>query len=91
VTGSIPYVIVLSAVGLFSFNITVPMLTGQTVSTEWAWGCFTGGAAILGSWLATHSQPHIPEGVLRGVLGVSNGIVGLLYGLGYFGVAPFKI
>ena len=91
VAGSIPYVIVLSAVGLFSFNITVPLLTGQVVSTEWAWGCFTGGAAILGSWCATHSQRHIPESVLRGVLGVSNGIVGLLYVLGYFGAAPFKI
>ncbi len=91
VAGSIPYVIVLSAVGLLSFNVTVPLLTGQHVPTEWAWGFFTGGAAILGAWLATHSQRHIPEGILRGILGVSNGTVGLLYVLGYFGWAPFKI
>ena len=91
VAASIPFVIVLSAVGLFSFNVTVPWLTGQHVPTEWAWGFFTGGAALLGSWLATHSQRHIPEGILRGVLGVSNGVVGVLYVLGYLGLTRFKI
>lgn len=91
VAASIPFVIVLSAVGLFSFNVTVPWLTGQHVPTEWAWGFFTGGAAVLGSWLATHSQRHIPEKFLRGVLGVSNGVVGLLYVLGYLGISRFKI
>ena len=91
VAASIPFVIVLSAVGLFSFNVTLPLLTGRHVATEWAWGCFTGGAAVLGSWLATHSQRHIPEKFLRGVLGVSNGAVGLLYVLGYFGLAPVRI
>lgn len=91
VAASIPFVIVLSAVGLFSFNVTVPLVTGRHVPTEWAWGFFTGGAAVLGSWLATHSQRHIPEGFLRGVLGFSNGIVGLLYVLGYLGLSPFKL
>jgi uncharacterized membrane protein YfcA len=91
VAASIPFVIVLSAVGLFSFNVTLPLLTGQRVSTEWAWGFFTGGAAVLGSWLATHSQRHIPEPFLRGVLGVSNGLVGLLYVLGYLGLTRFRI
>jgi uncharacterized membrane protein YfcA len=91
VAASIPFVIVLSAVGLFSFNVTVPWLTGRHVPTEWAWGFFTGGAAVLGSWLATHSQRHIPEKFLRAVLGVSNGAVGLLYVLGYLGVTRFRI
>jgi uncharacterized protein len=91
VAASIPFVIVLSAVGLFSFNVTLPLVTGQHVPTEWAWGFFTGGAAILGSWCATHSQRHIPEGILRGVLGVSNGVVGTLYVLDYFGAAPIRI
>jgi uncharacterized protein len=91
VAASIPFVIVLSAVGLFSFNVTVPLLTSQHVPTEWAWGFFTGGAALLGSWLATHSQRHIPEKFLRGVLGVSNGVVGILYVLGYLGLTRFKI
>ena len=91
VAASIPFVIVLSAVGLFSFNVTVPWLTGQPVPTEWAWGFFTGGAALLGSWLATHSQRHIPEKLLRGVLGVANGVVGILYVLGYLGLTRFKI
>ncbi len=91
VAASIPFVIVLSAVGLFSFNVSVPMVTGHHVPTEWAWGFFTGGAAILGSWCATHSQRHIPEPFLRGVLGVSNGVVGVLYVMGYFGVAPVRI
>ena len=68
-----------------------PWLTGQHVPTEWAWGFFTGGAAVLGSWLATHSQRHIPEKFLRGVLGVSNGVVGLLYVCGYLGITRFKI
>jgi hypothetical protein len=81
----------MSAVGLLSFNVTVPLVTGRHVPTEWAWGFFTGGAAILGSWCATHSQRHLPEGFLRGVLGVSNGIVGVLYVLAYFGLAPIKV
>ena len=91
VAGSIPYVIVLSAAGLFSFNVSIPLVTGHHVPTEWAWGFFTGGAAILGSWCATHSQRHIPESVLRSVLGVCNGAVGVLYVLGYFGISPLKI
>jgi uncharacterized protein len=91
VAGSIPYVIVLSAAGLFSFNLSVPWITGQHVPTEWAWGFFTGGAAVLGSWAATHSQRHIPEGVLRSVLGVCNGVVGILYVLAWFGISPVKI
>lgn len=91
VAGSIPYVIVLSAFGLFSFNVTVPLLTGHHVATEWAWGFFTGGSAIMGAWCATHSQRHIPEGVLRGFLGVCNGFVGVLYVLNYFGITLFKI
>ena len=91
VAASIPFVIVLSAAGLFSFNVTLPLLTGQSVPTEWAWGFFTGGAALLGSWLATHSQRHIPEGGLRGLLGVSNLVVGALYVLGYFGLTHLKL
>lgn len=91
VAASIPFVIVLSAVGLFSFNVSVPLLTGRFVPTEWAWGCFTGGAAILGSWFATHSQRHIPEPFLRAVLGGCNGVVGILYVLAYFGIAPIRI
>lgn len=91
VAASIPYVIVLSAVGLFSFNVAVPMLTGHYVPPEWAWGFFTGGAAILGAWFATHSQRHIPENLLRGLLGVCSGAVGILYVLGYFGEAPVNI
>lgn len=91
VAASIPFVIVLSAVGLFSFNVSIPLITGRYVAPEWAWGFFTGGAAILGSWLATHSQRHIPERFLRGVLGVSNGAVGVLYVLGYFGLSPVRL
>lgn len=91
VAASIPFVIVLSAVGLFSFNVTVPLLTGIRVPTEWAWGFFTGGAALLGAWCATHSQRHIPEWFLRSVLGVCNGVVGVLYVLSYFGLSPVRI
>jgi uncharacterized membrane protein YfcA len=67
------------------------LITGQHVPTEWAWGFFTGGAAILGSWFATHSQRHIPESILRGVLGACSAVVGLLYVLGYLGWTPIKI
>jgi uncharacterized protein len=91
VAASIPFVIVLSAAGLFSFNVTLPLLTGHVVATEWAWGFLTGGAAILGSWLATHSQRHIPEWLLCSILGVSNGIIGLLYVGGWLGLTAFRI
>jgi uncharacterized membrane protein YfcA len=91
VAASIPFVTVLSGVGLLTFNLGVPLVTGQVVPTEWAWGCFTGGGAILGSWCATHSQRHVPEWALRMLLGLSNGAVGVLYVLGYFGAAPIRI
>jgi uncharacterized membrane protein YfcA len=91
VAASIPFVIVLSAVGLFSFNISLPLVTGRRVPAEWAWGFFTGGAAIMGSWCATHSQRHIPERILRSILGLSNGVVGVLYVLGYFGLSPVRL
>jgi uncharacterized membrane protein YfcA len=91
VAASIPFVTVLSGIGLLTFNLGVPLVTGQVVPTEWAWGCFTGGGAILGSWCATHSQRHVPEWALRMLLGLSNGAVGVLYVLGYFGAAPIRI
>lgn len=46
---------------------------------------------MLGSWLATHSQRHLSEPVLRSVLGVSNLAVGLLYVLAYLGLSPVRI
>lgn len=91
VAASIPFVIVLSGAGLLTFNLGVPLVTGQRVPTEWAWGCFTGGGAILGSWCATHSQHHVPDWALRLLLGLSNGAVGTVYVLDFVGVAPLRL
>lgn len=91
VAASIPFVIVLSAVGLFTFNVGLPLLTGHRLETEWAWGFFTGASAFLGAWCATHSQRHIPERALRLLLGSCSAIVGLLYVLAYLGVSPVRM
>lgn len=91
VAASIPFVIVLSAVGLFTFNVSLPLVTGHRLETEWAWGFFTGATAFLGAWCATHSQRHIPDRALRLLLGTCSGLVGVLYVAGYFGVSPVRM
>ena len=84
VAGTIPFVITLSAVGLFSYNIITPLVTGFRVSPEWAWGFFVASTAVLGSWCASKTQRFIPDRILKAILGLITGGVGIVYILNYF-------
>ena len=84
VAATIPYVIVLSAVGLFTYSVIVPGFTGTLIAPEWAWGCFAASGGILGAWCASKTQRFVPEHLLKLMLGGITGIVGALYVAGFF-------
>lgn len=84
VAATIPYVIVLSAVGLFTYSVIVPSLTGTLVAPEWAWGCFAAAGGILGARRAAKTQRFIPEHSPKLMLGGITGTVGALYVAGFF-------
>ena len=91
VAASIPYVITLSITGLFSYTVTLPMLTGVSEPSDWSFGLFVASGAILGAWMASKTQKFIPEKYLKPMLGVVTGVVGLLYIINYFWKLPFNV
>lgn len=88
---SIPFVILLSIMGLISYTITLPALTGQSASPDWAFGLFTASGAIFGAWLGAKTQRFIPETHLKSMLGIVTGAVGVLYMLNYVWKLPFNV
>lgn len=84
VAASIPYVIVLSLTGLFAYLVTLPAITGITTPIDWAFGLFVASGAIVGAWLASKTQRYIPDNVLKPMLGVITGVVGLIYIYSYY-------
>jgi uncharacterized protein len=91
VAASIPYVIILSITGLFSYTVTLPMLTGVSAPSDWSFGLFVASGAILGAWMASKTQKFIPEKYLKPMLGAVTGVVGLLYIINYFWKLPFNV
>lgn len=91
VAATIPYVIVLSAVGLFTYSVIVPRFSGIVIAPEWAWGCFTASGGILGAWCAAKTQRFVPEHSLKLMLGGVTGIAGSLYILAFFVELPFRL
>lgn len=91
VAATIPYVIVLSAVGLFTYSVIIPHFTSTIIAPEWAWGCFAAAGGILGAWCAAKTQRFVPEHSLKLMLGGITGIVGALYVVGFFIDLPFKM
>lgn len=91
VAATIPFVIVLSIVGLLSYIITVPMLTGIIVSPDWSFGLYIACGATFGSWLASKTQMYISERILKPLLGFMTGLLGILYVINYFIELPFKL
>ncbi|SRR5713226_2297995 len=91
VAASIPFVIVLSLVGLLSYNITLPLLTGITTPPDWAFGFFAASGATFGAWLAAKTQRFVPERYLKPMLGALTGLVGGLYIVNYFWPLPFHV
>jgi hypothetical protein len=91
VAASIPFVMVQSLVGLFSYLVVVPWLTGRFDAPEWAFGLFVAAPAVFGAWLAAKTQRFVPEAYLKVVAGVITGLGGLLYIVNYFVPLPFRI
>jgi uncharacterized membrane protein YfcA len=88
---TIPYAIVLSAVGLFTYCIVLPLAGLAAIQPEWAWGFFAAAGGIFGSWLAAKTQLFMPEHLLDAMLGTVTGAIGLVYVLGFFIDLPFKL
>lgn len=91
VAASIPYVIVLSLVGLLSYLVTLPLLTGISIPPDWSFGLFVACGAIVGSWLAAKTQRFIPETYLKPLLGIVTGAIAALYLVNYFWRLPFQV
>ena len=91
VAATIPYVIVLSAVGLFTYSVIIPNFTDTRIAPEWAWGFFAAAGGILGAWCAAKTQRFVPEHLLKLMLGGITGIVGALYIVDFFFQLPFKM
>ena len=91
VAATIPFVIILSLTGLFSYAVVVPLLSGAIATPDWSFGLFVACGAILGAWLASKTQRFIPEKLLKPILGVVTGMVGALYVMNYFWHLPFKV
>jgi uncharacterized protein len=91
VAATIPFVMLQSIVGLFSYMVVVPALTGHYDAPEWAFGFFAAAPAVFGAWLAAKTQRFVPESYLKLVAGVITGLGGLLYLVNYFVPLPFRI
>lgn len=91
VAASIPYVIVLSLMGLLGYTLTLPWLTGISHPPDWAFGLFVASGAIAGAWLGAKTQRLIPDGYLKPLLGLLTGTVGGLYTINYFWPLPIPL
>ncbi len=91
VAATIPYVIVLSAVGLFTYGVILPAVVGQAVAPEWAWGFFAATGGIFGAWCAAKTQRFLPEHLLKLMLGGITASAGTLYAIDFFFKLPFKL
>jgi hypothetical protein len=91
VAATIPYVIVLSAMGLFTYNVVLPAFGSPAIAPEWAWGFFAAAGGIFGSWAASKTQMYVPEHFLKLMLGGVTGIVGTLYVIDFFHPLPFRL
>ncbi len=91
VAATIPFVIVLSAVGLFTYNFILPAFGSAPIAPEWAWGFFAAAGGIFGSWAASKTQMFVPEHFLKLMLGSVTGIVGTLYVINFFHPLPFRV
>lgn len=91
VAATIPYVIVLSAVGLFTYGVILPAVASAAISPEWAWGFFAAAGGIFGAWCAAKTQRFLPEHLLKLMLGGITALAGTLYVINFFFPLPFKL
>ncbi len=91
VAASIPYVIALSAISIFTYSVIVPALTGSWTPPEWAWGLFAAAGGVFGAWCAAKTQRFVPQTLLKLMLGTITLAAGLLYFASLFIQLPFKL
>ncbi len=91
VAATIPFVMVQSVVGLFSYMVLIPALTGEYAAPEWSFGLFVAAPAVLGAWAAAKTQRFVPDAYLKLVTGIITGLGGVLYVANYLVRLPFRI
>lgn len=91
VAATIPYTIVLSATGIFSFVVILPLLGTPAIAPELSWGFFTAAGGVFGAWWASKTQMYVPEHFLGLMLGSVTGLAGLLYVLSALITLPFRL
>jgi hypothetical protein len=91
VAASIPYVVLLSVVSLFTYTVVAPLFTGEWLPAEFAWGLFAAAGGIVGAWCAAKTQRFVPQPLLKLMLGAITAVAGALYILGAFVELPFRI
>ena len=91
VAASIPFVIILSAVAIFTYTFIVPLFSGSTLYAEFAWGLFASAGGVFGAWCAAKTQRFVPQHFLKLMLGGITGIAGVLYVVDFFHPLPFRI
>ena len=91
VAATIPYVVVLSAIGLLTYSILLPAVGSAAIQPEWAWGLFAAAGGIFGSWAAAKTQLFVPEHFLKLMLAGVTGVVGVLYVVNFFYPLPFRL
>jgi len=88
---TMPYAVVLSAVGLTTYCLVLPLAGMPAIQPEWAWGFFAAAGGILGSWAAAKTQRYIREAVLDALLGVITAAVAVVYVASFFVKLPFSV
>jgi hypothetical protein len=91
VAATIPFVIVLSAVGLLTYAVIVPALTTVAIQPEWSWGFFAAAGGSFGAWCAAKTQRWVPEHLLKLMLGGVTAAAGSLYVVSFFVPLPFRL
>ena len=91
VAATIPFVVVLSAVGLFTYAAIMPVITKAALNPEWSWGLFAAAGGVLGSWWASKTQRWVPAYLLNLMLGLVTAVAGTLYVVNFFVPLPFRI
>lgn len=88
---TLPYAVALSAAGLFSYCVLLPLAGAASIQPEWAWGFFAAAGGIFGAWVASKTQLYVRESLLNAALGAVTGTVGALYAINFFFPLPFRI
>ncbi|HXI37708.1 MAG TPA: sulfite exporter TauE/SafE family protein [Burkholderiales bacterium] len=86
---TLPYAIALSAAGLFSYCVLLPLAGAAPIEPEWAWGFFAAAGGIFGAWAASKTQRYLSGPLLNAALGAICGAVGALYVIHFISSLPF--